>query len=132
MTKQEAFNKVWNVFVTQGLTPCQIGTHCMYYHKDAPPGMSSACAVGVLLPKETAKKMEQADVGGITAWSRTLELDPETIPSAHREILQELISTLGTDFLSDLQLAHDDPPSPWCVELTLRNIAKAWNLSIPS
>lgn len=123
MTNQEAFNKVWDHFVTNNGKPSlDFRGDCLFR---GPNG--TKCAVGVLIPDDI--------------YDPAMD-DPQehsTIPHLLRNFpkAKELLRGISGDFLKDLQFAHDSAALQKAdfgvrVRENLIMVAEAWCLTIPS
>jgi hypothetical protein len=119
MTKQEAFDKVWQWFVVEGHGPSVNDQgSCMYR------GIGGAkCAAGVLIPDD----IYEPAMEGKTIW-RVVDMFKKLVP---------LLGS-GTPFISDLQRVHDQSAMAYssqefsaAVTKRLRTIAKAHHLNVP-
>lgn len=123
MTRQEALNRVWQVFVVDKAPQSRAaGLGCAYGHPDDTTG----CAVACLCDREARMALHQ--------W----ETDPQTptttivnFPDYFRLGLGEL----DKDFLDDLQDAHDsaEPVTDFAayIEPKLRRLAADKGLTVP-
>lgn len=123
MTNQEAFNKVWDHFVVKKNGPSVDGSGtCKYRGRNG-----TKCAIGVLIPDEAYEP--QMDYGGLKL-ERIISMYPK---------FREALKGVGRDFLCDLQATHDMFTRGrrilqfhTLIRAELQQVAKRWNLAIPS
>lgn len=114
MTKQEAFDRVWEHFIVDGQPLSRVGGRCYYR---SPFG--AKCAIGLLIPDELYR--DEFDSGGGMS-ATTLLQRPE---------FQEFQPLLTGGFCERLQAAHDCSDSRIGMEERMRRIAEEHSLSIP-
>jgi len=90
MTRQEILQ--WEVDNRNLKNRCIKGTKCKYYIP-----YRIGCAVGRLLTRKKAKQIEEI-----------VEKTNQCSVAAVFELLPDEVKTLGLDFLSDIQLFHDN------------------------
>ncbi|MEK6860501.1 MAG: hypothetical protein AABY07_00890 [Nanoarchaeota archaeon] len=118
MTKQDAFNKVWNHFIKNKKGPSiSKNGQCEYYNNDT----GKKCAIGVLLPKSVC----------VEICNNVISIARHEIPEKYREpFFSDIL------FWSTLQMTHDQaaagsrPFKPKMKEC-LQKFAKEWKLEIP-
>ena len=122
MTNQEAFNKVWQLFVVEG-RPKDLVQPAVYSHN--PTG----CFIGCLLRPELAKELDSSCLKE-TAFSITRILEfPKTNKTF--DTIKELFADCDSFFLVDLQITHDNNLSQMFEE-KLRGLAEKYRLEIPA
>lgn len=122
MTNQEAFNKVWQLFVVEGRTK-DLNQPAVYSHK--PTG----CFIGCLLEPGLAQELDAVCLEEeIYSIYRILDFEGanETF-----DTIKELFADCDSFFLVDLQITHDNNLSQMFEE-KLRGLAEKYRLEIPA
>lgn len=115
MTRQEAFNKVWNWFIVQGKPRGTDAQGCVYRG-----AAGVRCAYGVLLPNHHyTHRMERMVLEN---FKEVLRVHPASLVDMPESDL---------DFLVELQNAHDVSRDKHALYGALDDFAKKFDLTIP-
>lgn len=111
MKRQEAFNIVWNGLKSQGFVRAGTRENCAY--RDS---CERKCAIGWLLTdEEYFPEMEGLGVRKLRKY----------------RMLPNRLKSLSTEFLSYLQVVHDENDTPAHMRSALEYAAERFNLEVP-